>query len=111
MDLMSLLDKIAPVPRKAARQFLRFLSSSDIDPRMQAPSDSRVRFALIYKNYVIGMLSHEDGRWIFRYAEGFRKLPSVKPLMMFPDPEKVYESDELWPFFQMRIPGLKQPAV
>ena len=26
--------------------------------------------------------------------------------MMFPDVEKVYQSEELWPFFQMRIRAL-----
>ena len=29
----------------------------------------------------------------------------------FPDLDKTYKSELLWPFFQVRIPGLKQPAI
>ena len=32
-------------------------------------------------------------------------------LIDFPDTNKTYRSDELWPFFLSRIPGLSQPAV
>ena len=31
--------------------------------------------------------------------------------MQFPDPGKTYESEELWPFFGLRIPSLAQPSV
>lgn len=26
-------------------------------------------------------------------------------------PDKTYKSEELWPFFRIRIPGLEQPSV
>jgi len=81
------------------------------DQRIQVPPDAHVSFALVYKDMVIGHLSLRDGRWSFAYTDEFRSSRKIKPLMMFPDVEKVYQSEELWPFFQMRIPSLKQPVV
>jgi len=31
--------------------------------------------------------------------------------MIFPDVHKTYETSELWPFFKMRVPSLKQPSI
>jgi HipA-like protein len=59
----------------------------------------------------IGTLDFHEGRWTFAYAEEFKKQTAIRTLVQFPDKEKVYESDELWPFFGMRIPSLKQPSV
>jgi HipA-like protein len=52
-----------------------------------------------------------DGRWRFEYSEEFRRQKHLRPIVGFGDLVKTYESDELWPFFAMRIPGLKQTAV
>lgn len=35
----------------------------------------------------------------------------VRPLIDFPDVEKVYRQRDLWPFFLSRIPSLAQPKV
>ena len=108
---MSLLQKISPLPKRAAHKVLKLLSSMGFDQRIQVPPDAHVSFALVYKDMVIGHLSLRDGRWSFAYTDEFRSSRKIKPLMMFPDVEKVYQSEELWPFFQMRIPSLKQPVV
>ncbi len=31
--------------------------------------------------------------------------------MQFPDKNKTYKREELWPFFMIRIPGLNQPEI
>ncbi len=49
--------------------------------------------------------------WYFEYADTFRKQPDVRPMTDFPNIDKVYTSDDLWPFFAVRIPGLGQPSV
>ena len=108
---MSLLQKISPLPKRAAHKVLKLLSSMGFDQRIRVPPDAHVSFALVYKDMVIGHLSLRDGRWSFAYTDEFRSSRKIKPLMMFPDVEKVYQSEELWPFFQMRIPSLKQPVV
>lgn len=77
------------------------------------PQDSRARFELRYGTLSVGELWIEDGVWHFNYSEAFRRQDDVKPLIDFPDPEpkEPYTSDELWPYFAVRIPGLAQPAI
>ncbi len=108
---MSLLERISPLPKRAAHKVLKLLSAMGFDQRIQVPLDAHVSFALVYKDMVIGYLSLKDGRWSFAYSDEFRSSRKINPIMMFPDVDKVYESTELWPFFQMRIPSLKQPVV
>jgi HipA-like protein len=81
----------------------------EMDPS-DTPKSSTAMFQLCYGNIVIGSLSVREGRWRFEYTDEFRKS-NLRPLDQFPDVEKVYESDELWPFFGLRIPSLSQPAV
>ncbi|MCG8311441.1 MAG: hypothetical protein MI975_28895, partial [Cytophagales bacterium] len=35
----------------------------------------------------------------------------LEPIVDFPDKNKVYVSDELWPFFSSRIPSLNRPSI
>lgn len=79
-----------------------------------APAASRdARFALYYKKDLVGTLALKKGHWIFSYSDAFRTLSPTKcrTITEFPDLTKTYESDELWPFFLMRIPSLKQDSV
>ena len=56
--------------------------------------------------------SKENGTWYFEYSEEFKHNSNNYNLIIgFPDINKRYESDRLWPFFNIRIPGLKQPKV
>lgn len=59
----------------------------------------------------VGRLSLREGMWHFEYTDGFRRQTKIRPIVNFPILDKHYESDTLWPFFVIRIPGLKQPAV
>jgi HipA-like protein len=99
-----------PLSRKVTR-LIRSLLSMGFDPRIQAPTDASSEFNLVYKGATIGILSIRGGKWSFRYTEEFRRDGRIKPLMIFPDKDKTYESKELWPFFSMRIPSLKQPSI
>ena len=59
----------------------------------------------------VGRLSLREGTWHFEYTDAFRHRKDIRPIVNFPHLDKHYESDTLWPFFVIRIPGLKQPAV
>lgn len=74
-------------------------------------AQSHERFGLGYKELVIGSLLFKSGEWIFEYSEEFKNQNEIQPLIDFPDKNKTYRSEELWPFFLSRIPGLSQPAV
>lgn len=71
----------------------------------------KVYFRLLYGPMTVGYLTAEEGRWRFRYSDEFRKRDDLRPIVQFPDVTRTYESEELWPFFGLRIPSLKQPAV
>ena len=86
----------------------RFLGLRD---KIETPRDAHAKFHLKYDDLTVGILCVDHGHWIFRYSDEFRKRSDLRPIVEFPDVNKTYESDELWPFFQMRIPSRTQSTV
>lgn len=78
---------------------------------ISTPEDVYVKFSLMYKNLAIGMLTLDNGEWIFEYSEDFKHQHNIAPLANFPTLNKVYRSNELWPFFASRIPSLNQLEI
>jgi HipA-like protein len=72
-------------------------------------SNIKADFNLAFEKILIGILTYEDGYWIFKYSDEFKKNEILAPIIDFPDKDKVYTSPELWPFFASRIPSLNQP--
>ena len=60
---------------------------------------------------VIGTLEFRNNFWIFKYSEAFKQQQKYRRLVGFSDLDKMYKREVLWPFFKIRIPGLKQPLV
>ena len=75
------------------------------------PANSYAKFQLTYKDVLIGHLMLSNGVWTFEYDKLFDKQSKVQKLIDFPNTSKKYKSNELWPFFSSRIPGLGQPKV
>lgn len=71
----------------------------------------KATFEVSFETLKVGYLSLDDGLWTFRYAEEFKKQTRVNILTDFPNVESEYKITELWPFFAVRIPGLKQPKI
>jgi hypothetical protein len=74
-------------------------------------ADGDNRFVLKIKDLVIGHLWTEDGQWVYEYSEDFRNQDYYARLTGFCKLDKTYCFKYLWPFFQIRIPGLKQPMI
>jgi len=68
-------------------------------------------FGLLYNNLLVGVLELNNGIWKFYYAEPFKRQSDIAPLVNFPNVTKVYESEDLWPFFVSRIPSTNRPSV
>jgi HipA-like protein len=84
--------------------------SSDIEVHL--PKDENATFELRVDKLVIGILHCENGEWEFKYTDAFKQHRNeYNHIAGFSNLDKVYHNDTLWPFFQTRIPGLKQPAV
>ena len=69
------------------------------------------KFSLKYQNNEIGKLDYDGSKWSFCYSEEFKKQQELNPLFEFPELNKIYSSEKLWPFFESRIPSEKQPKV
>ena len=96
------------------RKFINWFSKSDdgIEMQVQLPKDEEAKFILKVDNIHIGTLYCEKAEWYFQYTDDFKKhSEEYNRIVGFPDLDRVYKSDSLWPFFQIRIPGLKQPAI
>ena len=89
----------------------KILFHQDGHEQLRTPQDETAEFLLRYRNLDVGHLSLHDGKWYFEYTDTFRKKKDAYPIVNFPRLDKRYESDVLWPFFLVRIPGLGQPAI
>lgn len=69
------------------------------------------KFLLKYQNDDVGELSYDGKEWSFVYSDWFKNQDELKALFEFPDINKVYKNNNLWPFFESRIPSYKQPKV
>jgi HipA-like protein len=87
-------------------------SGDEQDYTIQLPKRQTASFILLADGIPVGTLSCEKGDWYFKYTDEFKQHTEEYNLITgFPDLEKTYKSEMLWPFFQVRIPGLKQPAI
>ncbi len=73
--------------------------------------EEQAEFLLFLSNLLVGKLSVIEGRWQFKYSDEFNLKTELRPLVEFPDLDRVYENDELWQFFASRIPSTEQPDV
>jgi HipA-like protein len=88
----------------------RFFNKNE-DDKSHLPQSENATFVLKVDRINVGVLHCENGEWEFKYTEDFKNHPDYNKIIEFSDLDKVYRNDTLWPFFQTRIPGLKQPAV
>ena len=78
---------------------------------LKAAPDAQAEFSLVLGTLLVGVLKVIDGRWRFEYSDEFKHETDLRPLVEFPDLEKIYENEELWQFFTSRIPSTLQPDV
>lgn len=83
-----------------------------------SPPTSRAvrRFAVAWRNRQrrvitpVGVLDHRAGGYRFQYLDGIGDpVEGFRPFIGFPDLNRVYESDRLWPFFDLRVMDRKRP--
>lgn len=78
---------------------------------IQTPKDRDALFELRYDELPVGKLELHNGKWVFTYAPEFKGQSRVSPLIDFPQLDKIYSAESLWPFFMARIPSLTQAHV
>jgi HipA-like protein len=90
--------------------FKRLFNKNE-DEKLHLPINEKATFLLKVDDIKVGTLHCEDGQWEFKYTDDFKDHEEYNKIIEFSDLNKVYRNQSLWPFFQTRIPGLKQPAV
>jgi hypothetical protein len=71
----------------------------------------KVSFELKLGALHVGTLTREAQEWVFAYSDAFARQRRVAPLVDFPMVGRVYRSEDLWPFFALRIPSTTQASV
>ncbi|GHB52925.1 HipA N-terminal domain-containing protein [Mongoliitalea lutea] len=105
--MMTYWNKIKKWLNKEDEIFLQDFAEARLDMGKES-----AKFHLHLHDFKVGELSFNDGKWSFKYSEEFKSRSNQLNLIIgFPDVHKTYVSQELWPFFKIRIPGLKQPLI
>ena len=93
------------------KKLINKILSSEGHENINTPQNGEFTFELFLEELHIGTLQLLNGRWYFNYTEDFKNQNKILQLVDFPDKNKKYDTDSLWPFFRYRIPGLNQPQV
>jgi HipA-like protein len=96
------------------RKILTWFNKNEYKSGIQinVSKNEETKFILKVDKIRMGILYCKDGDWYFKYCKEFKdRSDEYNRITGFPDLDKTYKSKTLWPFFQTRIPGLKQPSV
>src|SRR5690606_4346578 len=86
----------------------KFLNPS-FNRNLKVKEGKEAELQLMLENLEVGRLYFKNNKWIFKYSDEFKKTSGIKTLADFPDINKIYENQELWPFFSSRIPSTARP--
>ncbi|NQW99793.1 HipA N-terminal domain-containing protein [bacterium] len=75
------------------------------------PVEPGILFRLFLGSLEVGTLRMEGAEWVFAYSGAFQNQSKVAPIIDFPHQDQEYRSNQLWPFFALRVPSLAQANV
>jgi HipA-like protein len=90
----------------------KLFSKDQENDELHSSKNEMASFVLSVDNVEVGVLKCNLGVWTFKYSAHFKQnKDEYRKIIGFPNLDKIYQSESLWPFFRVRIPGLKQPAI
>jgi hypothetical protein len=95
------------------KKLINWFSKDDEGHSFELNDTHNIVFTLKVDEVEVAKLRCSDGLWEFEYTDEFKNeyFREYDRIAGFPDLNKTYKKESLWPFFLTRIPGLKQPAV
>lgn len=95
------------------KKIFNWFSKGEEEVTLNLPKNEKAVFTLKIDNVEVGKLRCDNGLWEFVYSDEFKNeyYQDYKRIAGFPNLDRVYKRETLWPFFLVRIPGLKQPAI
>ena len=91
--------------------FSKFFQKNEVDNISSIASTDTGKFVLKLNHLEIGYLEYQSGIWYFCYSDLFKQKTNYHSIPGFPNVNKKYANESLWPFFKIRIPGMGQPSV
>lgn len=85
--------------------------NTDSSSISQSEHPQTATFTLLFGALAVGELHFDGEFWSFGYTKMFQNQSDIDAIPSFPEKSRTYMSAELWPFFQARIPSLKQPKI
>lgn len=92
------------------KNIFKYLNQSS-HQKLKVKEGKEAEFRLMLDNLEVGRLSFKDGKWMFKYSDEFKESRGITTISAFPDINKIYKSEILWPFFTSRIPSLSRKKV
>lgn len=84
-------------------------------PWSEAPSARDVRGEAVILVFLddekIGSLRKEGETFVFKYDDEYARSPTAVAIPAFPDLQKEYRAERLWPFFGVRLPAVEREDV
>lgn len=87
---------------------IKFFWHDSDETNLQAVKGSKGYFELLLGKMLVGKLLYENGMWTFMYSDEYKQQNRYEPLVNFPNLNQEYKSDQLWPFFASRLPGVSE---
>jgi len=93
-------------------------SSTSISNKLTHPANENTRtLFLAWQDpderdwYTVGRLDQKDGTYIFQYTKGAKQAQEhgFDPIVSFPDFQRTYESDEIFPLFANQVLSRNRP--
>lgn len=109
--VLDCITKQLPTPENIQEMLQYIQRRFDWRRGVAKPADPGISFLLFLGNLEVGTLSMDGGEWIFSYSPAFKNQSRIALIIDFPHVDQEYRSNQLWPFFALRVPSLAQANV
>jgi HipA-like protein len=104
------------LPVRFAEGLRTLFAMCGITPRVAQPSPQRGVIKVLgpapdRDEVSVGVLTNEQGEFVFRYDPAYAARRDYPALVAFPEKHREYRSTVLWPFFDVRLPPLDRADI
>jgi hypothetical protein len=89
--------------------------SSNLAREQNDPQPTVRRFAVAWRNTErrrispVAVLDYDGRKYRFEYLPTLSNVEGFRPFIGFPDLDRIYEAERLWPFFALRVMDRRRP--
>jgi len=89
--------------------------SSDLTREQNEAQRAERRFAVVWRNtarrriWPVAVLDYDGQTYRFEYLATASDVEDFRPFIGFPELDRIYEAERLWPFFALRVMDRRRP--